>query len=237
MASTKELNGLIRGLADVVQTQQKTNADAFKQTTEQLQNLLSTVEGLSKSIAPQAVSVLSHADAAPGLRLPHITLPVFTGKKNFDCFVEQITNLLQSSGVAPKYWTTYLKQQVHRDARAYDALIEAEKEHQHLLGSTPEKASPDEHKKHFEACLNTLKTKRGKPRHQQIRDLLHQCYTMEQTAKESVAEFANRFTQTQFELENLVPNIHRFPESKDSKAICNELELIHAFVIKLKPSI
>ena len=60
---------------------------------------------------------------------------------------------------------------------------------------------------------------------------------MEQTAKESVAEFANRFTQTQFELEKLVPNIHRFPESKDSKDICNELELIYAFVIKLKPSI
>ena len=60
---------------------------------------------------------------------------------------------------------------------------------------------------------------------------------MEQTVKESVAEFANRFTQTQFELEKLVPNIHRLPESKDSKAICNELELIHAFVIKLKPPI
>ena len=45
------------------------------------------------------------------------------------------------------------------------------------------------------------------------------------------------FTQTQFELEKLVPNIHRFPESKDSKDIWNELELIHAFVIKLKPSI
>ena len=127
----------------------------------------------------------------------------------------------------------HLKQQVHRDARAYDALIEAEKEHQHLLGSTPEKASPDEHKKHFEACLDTLKTKRGKPRDQQIRDLLHQYYTMEQTAKQSVAEFANRFTQTRFELEKLVPNIHRCPESKDS----NELELIHAFVIKLKPPI
>ena len=146
MASTEELNGLIKGLADVVQTQQKTNADAFKQTTEQLQNLSSTVETLSKSIAPRAVSSLSHADAAPGLRLPHITLPVFTGKENLDRFVEQITSLLQSSGVAPKYWTTYLKQQVHRDARMYDALIEAKKEHQHLLGSTPEKASPDEQK-------------------------------------------------------------------------------------------
>ena len=158
MASTEELNGLIKGLDDVVQTQQKTNADAFQQTTEQLKNLSSTDEALSKSIAPQAVSSLSHADAAPGLCSPHITLPVFTGKENLDRFVEQITSLLQSSGVTPKYWTTYLKQQVHRDAKAYDPLIEAEKEHQHLLGSTPEKASPDEHKKHFEACLDTLKT-------------------------------------------------------------------------------
>ena len=192
---------------------------------------------MSESIAPQAVSSLSHANAAPGLHLQHITLPVFMGKENLDRFLEQITSLLQSSGVAPKYWTTYFKQQVHRDARVYNALIEAEKEHQHLLGSILEKASPDKHKKHFEACLNTLKTKRGKPRDQQIWDLLHQYYTMDQTAKESVSEFANRFMQTQFELEKLVPNIHKFPESKGSKAICNELELIHAFVIKLKPSI
>ena len=94
MASTEELNGLNKGLADIVQTQQTTNADAFKQTTEQLQNLLSTVEALSKSIAPQAVSSLSDADAALGLCLPHITLPVFTGKENLDHFVEQITSLL-----------------------------------------------------------------------------------------------------------------------------------------------
>ena len=94
MASTEELDGLIKGLADVVQTQQKTNADAFKQTTEQLQNISSTVEALYKSIASQTVSSLNHADAAPGLRLPHITLPVFTGKENLDCFVEQITSLL-----------------------------------------------------------------------------------------------------------------------------------------------
>ena len=139
MASTEEFNGLIKGLDDIIQTQQKTNADACKQMTEQLQNLLSTVEALSKSITPQAVSSLSHANAAPGLCLPHITLPVFTGKENLDRFIEQITSLLQSFGVVPKYWTTYLKQQVHRDAQAYDSLIEAEKEHQHLLSSTPKK--------------------------------------------------------------------------------------------------
>ena len=53
-------------------------------------------------------------------------------------------------------------------------------------------------------------------------------------AKESVAEFANRFNQTQFELEKLVLNIHRLQTTKDTHDICYELELIHAFVNKLK---
>ena len=60
---------------------------------------------------------------------------------------------------------------------------------------------------------------------------------MRQGNKESVAEFANRFNQTEFELEKLVPNIHRLPTTKDTQDICCELELIHAFVIKLKDSI
>ena len=72
---------------------------------------------------------------------------------------------------------------------------------------------------------------------QQIRELLHQCYTMRQSNNESVADFGNHFTQTQFEVEKLVPNIHRLPASKDSTNNCSELELIHTFVIKLKDSI
>ena len=82
--------------------------------------------------------------------------------------------------------------------------------------------------------METLRTKRGKPRDQQIRDLLHQYYTMQQGNKESVAEFANRFTQTQLELVKLVLNIHCLPTTKDAKDSCSELELIHAFVITLK---
>ena len=54
---------------------------------------------------------------------------------------------------------------------------------------------------------------------------------------ESVADFGNHFTQTQFEVEKLVPNIHRLPASKDSTNNFSELELIHTFVIKLKDSI
>ena len=145
-----------------------------------------------------------------------------------DRFIEQITSLLQSSGVSPRFWVTYLKQQTQKDVRAYYALIEAEKIHQNLLGATPDKASPSEFGKYFDACVETLCSKRGKPRDQQIRELLHQYYTMRQSNNESVADFTkNRFTQTQFELEKLVPNIHRLPASKDSTNNCSELELIH----------
>ena len=51
MATAEELNGLIKGLADVVKSQQAANSTAFQTTTEQLQILFSTVEALSKIIA------------------------------------------------------------------------------------------------------------------------------------------------------------------------------------------
>ena len=232
MATTEELNGLMK-------SQQAANSTAFQKTTEQLQTLSSTVEALSKSITPQALATQTQSsnDSLARLRLPNIILPVFMGKENLGRFIEQLTSLLQSSGVSPRFWVSYLKQQIQKDARAYDALIEAEKQHKHILGATLDKASPAEFGKYLDACVETLRTKRSKPRDQQIRDLLHQYYTMRQGNKESVAEFANRFNQTQFELEKLVPSIHRLPTTKDTKDICCELELIHAFVIKLKDSI
>ena len=49
MATVEELTGLLKGLADVVKSQQQANATALQQTTEQLQNLSSTVETLSKN--------------------------------------------------------------------------------------------------------------------------------------------------------------------------------------------
>ena len=238
MATVEELTGLLKGLADVVKSQQQANATALQQTTEQLQNLSSTVETLSKTIiTPQTTPTQSSNDSPTGLRLPNITLPIYTGKENLDRFIDQITSLLQSSGVAPRYPLTYLKQQTQKDARAYDTLYEAEKLHKNLLGDQPDKASRAEFTKYFDACVGTLRTKRGKWRDQQIRDLLHQYYTMQQGNKESVAEFVNGFTQTQLELEKLVPNIHCLPTTKDAKDSCSELELIHAFVIKLKDPI
>ena len=55
-----------------------------------------------------------------------------------------------------------------KDARAYDALIEVEKQHKHFLGATRDKASPAEFVKYFDACVETLRTKHGKPRDQQF---------------------------------------------------------------------
>ena len=50
---------------------------------------------------------------------------------------------------------------------------------------------------------------------------------------ESVADFAHRFTETQHELEKLLPKIHRAADADGN----DEVELIHPFSIKLKQSI
>ena len=56
---------------------------------------------------------------------------------------------------------------------------------------------------------------------------------MRQQNDESVADFAHRFTETQNELEKLLPNIHRTPASDGN----TDIELITAFTIKLKDHI
>ena len=50
-------------------------------------------------------------------------------------------------------------------------------------------------------------------------------YTMQQSRHESVGDFAHRFCETQHELEKLIPKVH------------GELELIYAFIIKLREDI
>ena len=89
MATASETAGMIKGLAEVVKAQQLAQTQAYKQITEQLQQLSSTVEALSKSIPPQVL----HGNDAPGQRLPNVTLPVFTARENLDRFIEQITSL------------------------------------------------------------------------------------------------------------------------------------------------
>ena len=54
-----------------------------------------------------------------------------------------------------------------------------------------------------------MKDKRGIPRDQQIRELLSVYHTMTHQPHESVADFTHRFSETQHELEKLIPRIHK----------------------------
>ena len=204
--------GLIKGLTAVVQEQ----SNAMKDTTDQIKQLAATVENLTKS-QPQSQSM--------GLHLPNLVLPGFTGKEPLDSFLERIQSLLITSNVPVQYWLTYLKQQCQKDSRAYDALNSAHEEHQKLLGPYVTKAGSAEYKALFAACVQDLQDKRGIPKDQQICELLETYYTMKQHPVETVADFAHRFCETQHNLDKLMPKIH------------SELELVYAFVIKLRPDI
>ena len=231
-AKPEETLSLIQGLAEVVQKQQaaqkaqnEAHLKAMEKTHEQLTQLYQSVDILSKALLKSSASL--GASQAQGIRLPNVTLPEYAGKQNIDRFLTQMESLLKSSAVPVKFWLTYLKQQCQKDSRAYDALLEAEKKYSKTFD--PVKASDDEHYMHFTNCIALLKEKRGIPRDQQIRDLLSQYYTIKQAQRESVADFSHRFSEVQNELEKLIPGIHRTADG--------ELELIHAFSIKLLPEI
>ena len=75
-----------------------------------------------------------------------------------------------------------------------------------------------------------MKEKRGIPRDQQIRrEQLSVYHTMTQQPNESVADFPHRLSETQHELDKLIPRIH--------KTAGKEIELIFAFVNKLRSEI
>ena len=197
----------------------------MEKTHEQLTQLYQSVDILSEPLPKSSISL--GASQAQGIRLPNVTLPEYAGKQNLARSLTQMESLLKSSAVPVKFWLTYLKQQCQKDSRAYDALLEAEKKYSKTFD--PVKASDDEHYVHFTNCIDLLKEKRGIPGDQQIRDLLSQYYTIKQAQRESVADFSHRFSEVQNELEKLIPGIHRTADG--------ELELIHAFSIKLLPEI
>ena len=170
MATSNEMDaaetlGLIKGLTAVVQP----HIDTMKTTN-------STASGNRGKFDKS--STRSKPTLNSGLRLPNLVLPEFTGKEPSDCFLDHLHNLLISSNVPTQYWLTYLKQKCSKDSRAYDALVSAEDTYAKLLGPDVIKASDHDNKQHFEACANTLREKRAKPRDQQIRDLLSTYYVM-----------------------------------------------------------
>ena len=167
MSLSDETTGVIKGLAEVVKSQQQLQNMAIQHTTEQLAQVSSTVADLADNLTTTAPPSLT---LPQGLHLPNLVLPHYTGKENLDRFIEQL-EILKSSRVPSKFWITYLKQQTQKDPRAYDVICAADKENQAILGTVIEKCLPSEFQQHNEACINALKAKRGKPRDHQLREL------------------------------------------------------------------
>ena len=167
MSVADEAAGLIKGLAEVVKSQQHVQQTALQQTIDQLQTLSNTVASLTQKLPSS--SAVSHS---PTLRLPNLVLPIYTGREHLDRFLTQLESILKASGVPTRYLLTYLKQQTQQDSRAFEAICEAETSNIKLLGADPSKASPDEFLHLYETCVTALKAKRCKPRDQQLRELL-----------------------------------------------------------------
>ena len=101
MSVADEAAGLIKGLAEVVKSQQHVQQTALQQTNDQLQTLLNTVASLTQKLP--SLSAVSHS---PSLRLPNLVLPIYTGREHLDRFLTQLESILKASGVPTQYWLT-----------------------------------------------------------------------------------------------------------------------------------
>ena len=160
--SFEETTSLIKGLADVVKNQQQLQNTSIQETADQLQTLSDTVANLTQNLLSASPSLIQ----SNGLRLPNLILPIYTGREHLDRLITQLERILKSSNVPSQYWLTYLKQQTQQlDARAYDAISEAEAANSlTILGPDSTKTSPAEFTKLYQTCVTALKTKRGKNR-------------------------------------------------------------------------
>ena len=125
------LTELIHGLTDVVKdqiTQSKLNQGA---TDQQIQDLTKVVNDLANTSSAASTTT----ERPQILRLPQVNLPSFNGQKDDDLerFLEQSIILLISSYVPSRYYVTYLKQQIHKHARAYVAISQAEEQHKNII--------------------------------------------------------------------------------------------------------
>jgi hypothetical protein len=222
MATVEELTGLVKGLADVVKSQLTNQHDAQEANRQHIEALAKTVADLATN-SPSS----SHVDT---LKLPQVVLPRYTGKpdEQLDRFLHQLTTLLKSSGVPAKHWTTYLKQHVQQDLRAYDSVVFAE-ECKHALGEDPTNITIEQYETYFNLVKASLVKKRGKPTQKMnvyVNYLVY--YNLQQSKAEPVSTFAHRFCDIQHGLEKCIPGIHYTGTNDDN-------ELRHAFLIKLRP--
>ena len=221
MATSEELIGIIGGLTDAIRAQHQSSKEVTSRTQDQIQELSQAVAELSTSVRTQS------SNSASTLRLPPLSLPEFSGGECLDRFLDQISQVLSSSNVDPRFWIPYLKQQCQKDSRAFDIISSFEAVNKAKIST---KTSKDEFLALYATCRQTLRAQRGIPIDQQIRTLLATYYSMHQNPSESVSNFSHRFLETQHSLEKLLPGIH---SSSDG----NQMELVHAFSMKLRPEI
>ena len=88
------------------------------------------------------------------------------------------------------------------------------------LGPDPSIAAAPEYLKYFEKIVNTLLAKRGKPKDQQMRDILAEYYSMKQNESEKVCDFAHRFMDVQTELSKLIPKSFDFRRHRRGITAC-----------------
>ena len=116
MATTiAEAVGLIKGLAETVKLQQTIQATQQSETTTQLQQLSNSMHDLSQVIKTTQTKLTPQQ----ALRLPNIILPEFTRREDLDRFLDQVSTLLEASGVPPQHWLTFVKQLCHRNTVMY----------------------------------------------------------------------------------------------------------------------
>ena len=221
MATSEELIGIIGGLIDAIRAQHQSSKEVTSRTQDQIQELSQAVAELSTSVRTQSSS------SASTPRLPPLSIPEFSGGEFLDRFLDQISQVLSSSNVDPRFWVPYLKQQCQKDSRAFDIISSFEAANKAKIST---KTSKDEFLALYATCRETLRAQRGIPIDQQIRTLLATYYSMHKNPSQSASNFSHCFLETQHSLEKHIPGIH---SSSDG----NQMELVHAFSMKLRPEI
>ena len=157
--SADEILGLIKGLGEVFKDHQTPWKDTASNTQQQIHEHSTTVQTLCKALRSKETI------SATSLRLPQLSLPEFTGREHLDRFAEHLTHVLLSSGVSPKFWVTYLKQQCQKDAHAFEYICFIESSHALRLSK---KTTKEEFISYFDRCLANLTAHRCVPKEQQI---------------------------------------------------------------------
>ena len=136
----EELQGVVKGLVEVTKTNVKAQKDLSDDTAKQLHTLTEAAAELSNHVAPKS-------SIGATLRLPPVSLPTYSGAPtdSLDGFLDQFIQIIESSGIHPRHWNQYLKQQVQQDLSAFDIVTQAEVEHRKHLGTDPSKAAEPEY--------------------------------------------------------------------------------------------